>query len=200
MKKEKVRIEKRHISNANLAKTEKWLRDQAEAGWKLSEVKMGILRDTFVFIKCKPCDNAYFSHVFFYKLPKLQNTSFSVIDYIKSTYGGKKLSPKDYNGWICLKISNITDVDDVRNNLIYRENCIRTEYIIYFTAFLVPAIIMLLVGIFARESLPFYGFPSFIGAISAIPAVKLVLHKKNCKEAYTDFLKSSTSKTKERYD
>jgi hypothetical protein len=184
---ENIRIERKHISNANLAKTEKWLRNQANLGWKLSEVRTNVFYDTFVFIKSTPCDYMYFAPASFAKLPKLQNTSLGVINYIKNTYGGKKISEENLNGWIHIKMNESIDIEDIRKNLQYRENCIMKEYLLYFICFIVSAFAMLSIGLLSDLPLPFYSMPVLVAVISLIPAIKLVVHKINCIKSYSNF-------------
>ncbi len=190
MKNEDVKIEKRHICNSNLSKTEMWLRNQAKLGWKLSTVKSGVFFDSFVFTKGSPCDCLYFATASFAKLPNLQNTSLGVINYIKNTYGGKDLSKKEFNDWICIKRTKITNIEDIMKNLQLRENCIKKEYLIYFMVFVLLAFAMFVVGLLSSAAFLFYMISAVMGVIAVFPAVKLIVHKINCKKAYADLFKN----------
>jgi len=185
-----TKTEKKRISNFNLAKTEAWLRNQAKIGWKLTEVKSGILFHTFVFVKSTPGDYLYFAPAYFGKKQKLWNTSYGIINYIKRTYKGKDVSKKGFSGWICIKQSDATDIEDIRKHLQYRENCIRKGYLQDFALFAIPACVLAIAGLLVKEKLPFYCFSAFIGTLSTIPAIQLILHKTNSKKVYANFDKS----------
>ncbi len=188
MKPENSRLEKKHINNATLAKTEMWLHEQARTGWKLSDVKDGPLFTTFHFIKCKPCDYVYFAPASFVKSPSYTDTSISVIHYIKSRYGGKKVSNKTFCSWIRVSKGKITDLQDVKKNLLYRENCIAKDYLLYFLGFAVLSLSMFAIGIIGLLPPIFYILPSLIGIAALIHLIKLIVHNRNCRKIYTNFL------------
>ncbi len=83
---------KKYTSNHNLAKIEKWLRQEAKNGKRLMHVKSGAYVCTYYFLEAKNCDEVYFAPADFAKNAKFTRTSLSVLSYLKSKYGAKKLS------------------------------------------------------------------------------------------------------------
>lgn len=187
MRPENLKIEKKHVSNSNLAKTEKWLRDQAKLGWKLSKVTSNVFYNTFLFVKSTPCDDVYFAPASFPKMPKFESISYGAIQHIKNAYSGKPVQGEQLAWWIHFKMQNITDAEDVRKHLQYRENCIRKEYLLDFVFFIISAVALFAVGLFAKAIYSFYSLPILMFAISVWSLMKLVVHNRNCKKAYADF-------------
>ena len=179
-------IEKRSSANCFLALNEKWLRDKAKSGMKLLYIKYGIFRNTYCFIKCAPCDNVYFSAVTFFRLDSFSNTSYGVIRYLKDKYHGKELVGD--GSTIRLKKENITDIDDVKRNLLYREKCIRNAYLLYFSLLAALTIPFLILGIVNKAAPLFYLFYAMFGLPSAISGIALLIHFICCKKVYKDFL------------
>ena len=180
-----ISIEKRFSANCFLALNEKRLRDKAKSGMRLYYIKRGIFRDTYCFIKCAPCNNVYFSAAVF-KSDSLSNTSYGVIRYIKNKYHGKELVGN--GSTIRLKKENITDIDDVKRNLLYREKCIRNDYLLYFSILAALTLAFSILGIISGAPPPFYLFPAMFGLPSAILVIALFIHFICCKKVYQNFL------------
>lgn len=185
MKLEKCIKVKKYTSNHNLAKIEKWLRIEASNGKKLVHVKTGIFINTYYFIKAANCDEIYFAPADFAKNEKCTRTTISVLSYLQTKHGAKKLSAIDYCLWIRLSKSKITNVDDIKANLMIREKCIRNDLLQLLSAFLIQTIAFAILSFFEAYTLLF-AFISFVPL--AIVLIQLLLHRKNCKEIYTDFL------------
>ncbi len=186
MKLEKCIKIKKYTANHNLAKIEKWLREEIKNGKKLVHVKTGVFINTYYFIKAANCDEVYFAPADFAKNAKFTRTSLSVLSYLKSKYGAKKLSGVDYCLWIRLSKSNITDLNDVKANLLARENCIKKHFLEWLFCFAIPTVAFAILSIFDASTLLLCSvfFAGFL-----ITLIQLLLHKKYCKEIYTDFLK-----------
>ena len=177
---------KKHTSNYNLVKIEKWLRDEAASGKKLVHVKMGLFTNTYYFIEAANCNEIYFDHANFGKNTKLRRTSVAVLSYLQSKHGAKKLSKVDGCLWIRLSQSKISDLNDIKANLLIREKCIATELLQRLAVSFIPTVAFAILSIFDTSVLLFASI-SFAGF--AIFLIQLLLHRKYCKEIYTDFLK-----------
>ena len=189
MDREKTKIEKRYVCNTNLAKTEKWLRDQSKRGWKLTQVKSGAVRTAFTFTKAVPCDRLYFARAHFYKQPNLECTAQGVFNYIKSTYGGKPLQGTNYDGWYYIKRSDDTDLEDIRKNLQYREKCIQKEGLLFFISFFVCLISLLVINFLSAKVIRIDALVVLSGLLTLFYGAKLIYHHIGCKKAYADFKK-----------
>ncbi len=191
-----MKTEKKHVTDSNLAITEKWLREQSKLGWKLTDVKSGLFFCKFTFVKSNSRDNVYFapaSHLG-YKLFKLQKSYYfesnGELNYIKNNYGGKLVSKSDLNGWIAFKRSKITNPEDVKKNLMYREKYIRNCYLLYLISFFTISVLTAAAIFFSPTDTYFYSYSMSIilAFISMFFALKFFIHRKNCKIAYSDFL------------
>ena len=185
MKLDKCIKVKKYTSNHNLAKIEKWLRIEASNGKKLIHVKSGVFKNTYYFIEAANCDEVYFAPADFAKIDKYSRTTISVLSYLQTKHGAKKLSPIDYCLWIRLSKSKITNIDDIKANLMIREKCIRNQFLQWLGAFLIETIAFAILSFFEAYTLLF-AFISFVPVV--IVFIQLLLHRKNCKEIYTDFL------------
>lgn len=131
MKPERQKIIKKHTNNATLAKIEKWLREESKQGWRLIHIKEGLFQNTYHFLQGEPSDEVYVAPADFVKQPSYRSTMLSVLAYLKFAYGGKKVSKKDFCLWIRLSKSKITNVRDVKQNLLCRERCIKKDYLMW---------------------------------------------------------------------
>ena len=132
-----------------------------------------------------PATKFDFAPADFAKIDKYSRTTISVLSYLQTKHGAKKISPIDYCLWIRLSKSKITNIDDIKANLMIREKCIRNQFLQWLGAFLFVTIAFAILSFFESYTLLF-AFISFVPV--AIVFIQLVLHRKNCKEIYTDFL------------
>ena len=187
---EKEKIVKRYFSNATVLETERWLREEARLGWRLEHVKDGVFRNTYFFRKCDPSDEIIIAPVSFAKQPKYANTVSSVLAYLKVTYGGKHVSKNKFCLYIRLKRDKVTDIEDLKQNLIYREDCIKKDYLTWTLATAIPSAILCLVNLFGGNHWAIYLFVLFTGGFySMISLIKLLHHQVICKREFEAFLK-----------
>ena len=183
---------RRFVTNSNLVKIEKWLRDQVASGFKLSCVKHGFILTKFTFIEVKTCDDVYFSFADLtnpFKYPKHSKfASYGVIDYIKSRYDGEYVKTKNsYHSWICLNKKNITDLSDVKKSLLCRKKDIAKVGILNMLLCLMLLVICLALWMFGDITL-FY-LPISISFLAFVAFfVNLLTHRWNCKKIYNNFL------------
>ncbi|MBQ9112008.1 MAG: hypothetical protein IJY08_00330 [Clostridia bacterium] len=186
MKSEDRKVIKKYRSNSTLALTELWLRNESKCGWRLTDVNEQMFHNTYTFVKCSPSDDVYFGLAYFNKEPKHTRIALSVLDYLRHKYSGKQLSASCCM-WIKIPQSQITDINDLKNNLLIREKYIRMSYLQWSILWTVPFVIFLLLAVMWQPYI--YSLTALCGIGAFISAIKLINHKINCDKVYKNFIK-----------
>ena len=188
MKPERKKIIKKRTTNATLVQIEKWLREESAQGWRLVHVKDGLFQNTYHFIQCAPSDEIYFAPSDFVKQPKYSSTCLSVLAYLKVAYGAKNVSKKDFCLWIRLSKSKITNVRDVKQNLLCRERCIKKDYLQWTISLGVCSLALFLISLFegCNPVIALYATVPFIFFVRSL--IQLIRHQILCKRIYKSFL------------
>ena len=190
MKTENVKTVTRYASASTLAADELWLRKEAKAGWKLTDVKTGAFSNKYFFLKSKGCDEVYFGTVGFgYKEKNLRNTEASILSYLSNKYHLKPLNSQKRCSWKKIKREHITDVSDVKINLLIREKCISKSYnthlwITGVCSLICPALLFWETSLHGKLLVFSILFP----VIFLIFLAKKINHSRNVKTAYKNFL------------
>ena len=81
-------------------------------------------------------------------------------------------------------------IEDLKQNLIYREDCIKKDYLTWTLATAIPSAILCLVNLFGGNHWAIYLFVLFTGGFySMISLIKLLHHQVICKREFEAFLK-----------
>lgn len=190
MKPENTKAVKRYASASTLALTELWLREEAKAGWRLIDVKHGAFSNKYFFLKSNDCREVYFGTVGFSEKEKsLRNTMISIQSYLKFKYHLKPLNNKKWCFWYKMKREHITDINDVKANLLIREKCISKSYNMHLWISGVCSVLSAAL-LFWETSLDgkLLIFLILFPLIFLIFLAKKINHKRNIKAAYKRFL------------
>ena len=181
---------KRYTSASTLALTELWLRMEAKEGWKLIDVKEGLFSSKYFFIKSKNCDEVYFGTVGFGSKEKnLSNTEISIFNYLRNKYHLKSLNNKKWCFWYKIKREHITDINDLKINMLIREKCISKSYNMHLW---ISGVCSLLCAALLLTETSFRGklliFAILFLLIFLIFLAKKINHNRTVKIAYKNFL------------
>ena len=190
MNSENAKTVTRYTSASTLAVTELWLRKEAKAGWKLIDVKEGVFSSKYFFLKSKGCGEVYFGTVGFgAKEKNLGNTEISIFNYLRNKYHLKRLNNQKWCFWHKIKIEHITDINDLKINMLIREKCISKSYNMHLW---ISGVCSLLCAALLLTETSFRGkfliFSIFFLLIFLIFLAKKINHKRNVKTAYEQFL------------
>jgi len=177
----------KYFSPSVLAKTELWLREEAKNGWRLDDVEEYVFFNKYYFIKSKNCDEVYLGTVAFDSREKnLSNTESSIKSYLKFKYHLKPLNNRQWCFWYKMKKEQITDIKDVKTNLLIREKCISRYYNKYLWVTGIASVLSLYFPFVSGIHNIF--FPILFSVLFVIFLIKKLNHKRTCKIAYKNFL------------
>jgi hypothetical protein len=190
MNSENTKTVTKYTSASTLALTELWLRKEAKAGWKLIDVKEGAFSSKYIFIKSKSCDEVYFGNVGFGEKEKnLRNTEASILSYLKNKYHLKRLNNQKWCFWHKIKREHITDISDVKINMLIREKCISKSYNTYLLICGIIGTLSFLMPLLSDpHNIYTYVFPVFFSIMFIFFLIKKLNHNRNVKTAYKNFL------------
>jgi len=195
IKPENQKTVKRYTSAPTLALTELWLRKEAKEGWKLIDVKEGLFSSKYFFIKSKNCDEVYFGTVGFGEKEKnLRNTEISIHSYLSNKYHLKRLNNQKWCFWYKIKREHLTDINDVKINMLIREKCISKSYNSYLwisgVCSLLCAALLLTETSYLGKGFDFsiLFILILLILIFLVSLAKKINHNRNVKIAYKNFL------------
>ena len=190
IKSENTKTVTKYTSASTLALTELWLRKEAKAGWKLIDVKEGLFSSKYFFIKSKNCDEVYFGTVGFGEKEKnLRNTEISIHSYLRNKYHLKRLNNQKWCFWYKIKREHLTDINDVKINMLIREKCISKSYNTYLLICGISGTLSFLMPLLSDpHNIYTYVFPVFFSIMFIFFLIKKLNHNRNVKTAYKNFL------------